>query len=73
MNTLLFAVGIFVFMLTVYGSVMAGGAVLKQLQVDDLADDVDYVVNDHGWEVLAGSPARAEHPSQPRRGDQPLR
>lgn len=55
MNTLLFAVGIFVFMLTVYGTVMAGGAALRQRQRDDLAPDIEMVVNEDGWEVITST------------------
>lgn len=55
-NTILFAVGIFVFMMTVYGSVMAGGAVLKQKQLEQLADDTEEVVNADGFEIFVTSP-----------------
>ena len=55
MDTLLFAVGIFVFMVTVYGTVMAGGATLKRKQIDELADDVEFVTDDNGVEYLVGS------------------
>ena len=54
-QTLLFTVGIFIFMVTVYGSVMAGGAALKRSQIENLADDTKFVVNDDGYEVLAGA------------------
>ena len=60
MESLLFGVGIFIFMITVYGAVMAGGAVLKRSQVDNLADDVGFVVNPDGYEVLAGTDAEPE-------------
>ena len=55
METLLFTVGIVIFMITVYGAVMAGGAMLKQSQVDNLADDTKFAVNNDGYEVLAGT------------------
>ena len=55
-NTILFAVGTFVFMMTVYGSVMAGGAVLKQKQLEQLADDTEAVVNAGGFEIFVTSP-----------------
>jgi hypothetical protein len=51
-NAVLFAVGIFIFMITVYGTVMAGGASLKRKQKAELAPDQDLVVNDDGWEVI---------------------
>ena len=59
METTLFALGIFIFMITVYGAVMAGGAVLKQHQVEHLADDVEFTVNDDGYEVVAGADSDA--------------
>lgn len=55
METLLFGVGIFVFMITVYGTVMAGGSALKRKQVDELADDTELVVDENGYEVFAGN------------------
>jgi hypothetical protein len=58
MNTLLFAVGIFVFMITVYGTVMAGGATLKRKQTAEFAPDQKLVVNSDGWEVIATKPHR---------------
>jgi hypothetical protein len=45
MTTALFAVGIFIFMITVYGTVVAGGAAMKRQQEDD------------GWEILTSSPS----------------
>lgn len=55
METMLFTVGIVIFMITVYGAVMAGGAMLKQSQVKNLADDIKFAVNADGYEVLAGA------------------
>ena len=55
METMLFTVGIVIFMITVYGAVMAGGAMLKQSQVKNLADDIQFAVNADGYEVLAGA------------------
>ena len=55
METLLFTIGIVIFMITVYGAVMAGGAMLKQSQVNNLADDIQLAVNADGYEVLAGT------------------
>ncbi len=52
MNALLFTVGIVIFMITVYGTVIAGGASLKRKRKAEMAPDVDLVVNDDGWEVL---------------------
>ncbi len=63
MNTLLFAVGIFVFMITVYGVVMAGGFRLRSMQRDDLAPDTDWVVNDDGWEVIVTHPDTSRNAS----------
>ncbi|MDJ0770686.1 MAG: hypothetical protein QNJ12_17970 [Ilumatobacter sp.] len=64
MNTLLFAVGTFVFMITVYGTVMAGGATLRRKQREDLAPDIQMVVKDDGWEIItsarSGSADRSE-------------
>jgi hypothetical protein len=55
MNTLLFAVGIFIFMITVYGTVMAGGAALKRKQKNELAPDIRMVVDDDGWEIITSA------------------
>lgn len=55
METLLFAVGIAIFMITVYGTVMAGGEMLKKKQIEGLADDVDIITDEHGTEYLVGS------------------
>jgi hypothetical protein len=52
LDTVLFAVGAFVFMMTIYGAVMAGGAVLKQKQLDDLPSDTDEIITDGGYEVF---------------------
>ena len=65
MNTLLFAVGIFVFMITVYGTVMAGGATLKRKQKAELAPDQKLVVNSDGWEVITTTPPRVADDSSP--------
>ena len=54
METLLLVVGIFVFMITIYGAVMAGGEALKRSQMENLADDIEVIVRDDGVEVLAG-------------------
>jgi len=62
MNTLLFAVGICVFMITVYGAVMAGGMTLQQQQRANLADDVEIIVNEDGFEVMtSASSNRTDH------------
>ncbi len=58
MNMLLFSVGIFVFMITVYGVVMAGGFKLWRIRREDAAPHADFVVNDDGYEVIV---ARPEH------------
>jgi hypothetical protein len=55
LDQILFAVGVFVFMLTIYGAVMAGGAVLKQKQLDDLPPDTDVIINDDGFEVFVSA------------------
>jgi hypothetical protein len=55
METLLFAVGIVIFMITVYGTVMAGGEMLKRKQVENLADDVKFVTDDSGLEYMVGN------------------
>ncbi len=55
METLLFAAGIFIFMITVYGTVMAGGQMLKRKQVENLADDVKFVTDDSGLEYMVGN------------------
>lgn len=59
MSTVLFAVGIFIFLITVYGTVMAGGAAMKRQQEDDLAPGMA-VVDDDGWEILTSSPSDAD-------------
>ncbi|MEO6651302.1 MAG: hypothetical protein ABIP17_01425 [Ilumatobacteraceae bacterium] len=51
-NTVLFAVGVFVFMMTIYGVVMAGGEMLKQKQLEQLADDTRAVVNPGGFDLF---------------------
>lgn len=56
MNTLLFAVGIFIFMITVYGTVMAGGNALKRKQKEALAPDIQMIVKDDGWEIITSAP-----------------
>lgn len=65
MNTLLFAVGIFVFMLTVYGTVVAGGVTLKRKQVADFAPDQTLIVTVDGHEVIATVPRRVVERSGP--------
>ena len=65
MNTVLFAVGIFVFMITVYGTVVAGGVTLKRKQKAELAPDQKMVVNAHGWEVITTTPKRGAQGSGP--------
>lgn len=52
LDTLLFAVGIAIFMITVYGVVMAGGFALQRQQREDLAPDVEIITNDDGFEVM---------------------
>jgi hypothetical protein len=49
---MLFTVGIFIFMITVVGAVMAGGASLKRKQKSELAPDTNMIVNDEGWEII---------------------
>ncbi len=58
MNTLLFTVGIFIFMITVGGTVMAGGYTLKRKQKAELPPHQRMVVNDDGWEVIVTAPHR---------------
>ncbi len=52
LNTILFSVGVVVFMLTVYGAVMAGGAALKQQQLAQLPDGTNEVVDSDGFETF---------------------
>ena len=54
LDQILFTVGVFVFMMTIYGAVMAGGAVLKQKQLEDLPNDTE-ILNDDGFEVFVSS------------------
>jgi hypothetical protein len=62
MNTLLFSVGIAVFMITVYGTVMVGGMTMQQHQRDDLADDIKVIVNDDGFDVITSTSSnRIDH------------
>ena len=64
LNTVLFAVGIAIFMITVYGAVMAGGFALQRRQRQELAPDVEVVVNDRGYEVLTSAASgRTDHAS----------
>lgn len=63
MNTLLFAVGIFVFMITVYGVVMAGGFKLWQIRREDAAPNAEFIVNDDGWEVIVTRPESRKNAS----------
>lgn len=66
MNTLLFGVGIFVFMITIYGAVMAGGMALQHNQRKQLAPDLEVVVNDDGYDVYTSAvSARADHSDGP--------
>ena len=65
MNTLLFAVGIFVFMTTVYGTVVAGGVTLKRRQIADLAPDQKLVVNADGYNVITTAPSGVVERSDP--------
>ncbi len=65
MNTLLFAVGIFVFMITVYGTVVAGGITLKRKQKADLPPDEKMVVNADGWEVITTTTEQGAEGSDP--------
>ena len=55
LNTILFSVGVVVFMLTVYGAVMAGGAALKQQQLAQLPDGTDEIVDSDGFEIFVTS------------------
>jgi len=62
LDTLLFAVGISIFMITVYGAVMAGGMTLQRRQRDELAADVEIVVNERGYDVLTSATSdRIDH------------
>lgn len=62
LDTLLFAVGIAIFMITIYGAVLAGGFALQRSQRDNLADDVEIVVNRDGFEVITSAGAnRIDH------------
>ena len=67
MNTLLFSVGVFIFMITVAGTVMAGGASLKRKQKRELAPDTRMVVNDAGWEIITTAPPATPRPHSERR------
>lgn len=65
LNTLLFSVGIAIFMITIYGAVMAGGNALRRHQREDLADDVEIIVNEDGYEVMTSSSShRVDHASE---------
>jgi hypothetical protein len=66
LNTILFAVGAFVFMLTVYGAVMAGGEVLKQKQLEGLGDDTEEIVDDKGFEFFVTSAHADDETPNPR-------
>ncbi len=55
LNTILFSVGVVVFMLTVYGAVMAGGAALKRQQLEQLPDGTDEIVDSDGFETFVTS------------------
>jgi hypothetical protein len=68
MNTILFTVGIFIFMITVYGAVMAGGFALARKQKRNLAPDIDMVVNDDGWEVIGSARDGSSHEREPGAG-----
>ena len=59
MNMLLFSVGIFVFMITVYGVVMAGGFMLWKIRRAEAAPHAEFVVNDDGYEVIVARPEHA--------------
>ncbi len=64
LNTLLFAVGIAIFMITVYGVVLAGGFALQRKQREELASDVEIITNDRGYDVLTSSKSsRTDHSS----------
>ncbi len=65
MNTLLFAVGIFVFMITVYGTVVAGGITLKRKHRADFGPEERLVVNSDGWEVVSRTEQRVVERSGP--------
>jgi hypothetical protein len=56
LDTFLFAVGVFVFMLTVYGAVVAGGMALKQQQLAQLPEGTNEVVKSDGFEIFLTSP-----------------
>ena len=55
LNTILFSVGVVVFMLTVYGAVMAGGAALKRQQLEQLPEGTDEIVDSDGFEIFVSS------------------
>lgn len=59
MTTTLFAVGICIFMITVHGTVIAGGAAMKR-QLEENLDPGMEVVDDDGWEVLTTSTTEVE-------------
>lgn len=62
MNTLLFGVGIVVFMITVYGAVLAGGNALRRHRREQLADDVEIIVNRDGFDVMTSTVSdRTDH------------
>ena len=60
MDTLLLIVGIFVFMITVFGTVVAGGEVLRQKRNDELAAGEAMVIDDNGYEQLVTVDADAD-------------
>ncbi|MDW3216752.1 MAG: hypothetical protein R8G01_22375 [Ilumatobacteraceae bacterium] len=67
LNTILFAVGSFVFMLTVYGAVLAGGAALKHKQLDELPDGTNEVVDRDGFEYFVTAPDAADEPASAKK------
>lgn len=52
MNTAIFVIGVLVFLITVYGTVVIGGLLLTDRQLEEHPDlDPDYVTPDEGSKV----------------------
>ncbi len=52
MEMLLLTVGIFVFMITVFGTIVAGGEVLRHKRNEELGAGESMVIDDNGYEQL---------------------